>query len=183
MPGLTSVSALILANVELLELQYPFLFEVYEYADDSCAAGQWRGVSSFIMKRRTLGEHPSYVTLTQESYRNTLPGFVGGEDGASSYAILKPGEPDELFVTESIREYPLQPGEVLYTYKGGGGGWGHPYDRDPDAVLEDLLDDLVSPQTAYDTYGVILTDTNGIYTIDHTATKHHRTQTRVSSAP
>ena len=179
----TSVSALILANVELLELQYPFLFEVYEYADDSCAAGQWRGVSSFIMKRRTLGEHPSYVTLTQESYRNTLPGFVGGEDGASSYAILKPGEPDELFVTESIREYPLQPGEVLYTYKGGGGGWGHPYDRDPDAVLEDLLDDLVSPQTAYDTYGVILTDTNGTYTIDHTATKHHRTQTRNERTP
>ena len=170
----TSVSALILANVELLELQYPFLFEEYEYADDSCAAGQWRGVPSFIMRRKTLGEHPSYVTLTQESHRNTLPGFVGGNDGASSYAIIKPGEPDEQFITESIREYPLQPGETLYTYKGGGGGWGNPLDRDPQAVLEDILDDLVSPQTALETYGVAITQTNNTPTIDHTTTNQHR---------
>ena len=170
----TSVSALILANVELLELQYPFLFEEYQYADDSCAAGQWRGVPSFIMKRRTLGEHPSYVTLTQESHRNTLPGFVGGQPGASSYAILKPGQPDQQFITESIREYPLQPGEVLYTYKGGGGGWGNPLNRDPQAVLEDILDDLVSPETAHQTYGVIITNTNNTPTINHTATQNQR---------
>jgi N-methylhydantoinase B len=170
-----SVSALILANVEMQELQYPFLYEQYEYADDSCGAGRWRGVPSFVMRRRTVGEHKALVTLTQESHRHPLPGYVGGSPGASSYAVLRPGRADEVLVTESVLEYQLQPGELIFTFKGGGGGWGRPVERDPQKVLEDVLDGYVSRQTARDVYGVVIgDDASGSAAVDTPATAARR---------
>jgi N-methylhydantoinase B len=42
-----------------------------------------------------------------------------------------------------------------YDY-GGGGGWGNPLDRDPQAVLDDVLDEYVSTEGAARDYGVVL---------------------------
>jgi N-methylhydantoinase B len=165
-----SVSALVLANVEMQELQYPFHFDQYEYADDACGAGRWRGAPGFIMKRRIVGRHPAYVVLTQESHRHPLPGYAGGCDGARSYAIVKHGTPDEQLVTESVREMRFNPGEVLYTFKGGGGGWGSPIDRAPHLVLDDVFDGLVSPTTARDVYGVVVTGDGEGLSVDEDAT-------------
>ena len=44
----------------------------------------------------------------------------------------------------------------MYDY-GGGGGWGNPLDRDPQAVLDDVLDEYVSVEGARRDYGVVLT--------------------------
>jgi N-methylhydantoinase B len=44
----------------------------------------------------------------------------------------------------------------MYDY-GGGGGWGDPFDRDPHAVLDDVLDEYVSVVGAERDYGVVLT--------------------------
>ena len=50
-----------------------------------------------------------------------------------------------------------QPGE-RYEYRyGGGGGWGDPLDRDPQKVLDDVLDEYVSVAGARRDYGVVLT--------------------------
>ena len=46
----------------------------------------------------------------------------------------------------------------MYDY-GGGGGWGHPLDRDPQAVLDDVLDEYVSVTGAERDYGVVFTGT------------------------
>jgi len=43
----------------------------------------------------------------------------------------------------------------MYDY-GGGGGWGDPLDRDPQAVLDDVLDEYVSVGAATREYGVVL---------------------------
>jgi N-methylhydantoinase B len=39
---------------------------------------------------------------------------------------------------------------------GGGGGWGSPVERDPEAVLEDVLDEYVSLEGARRDYGVVI---------------------------
>ena len=39
---------------------------------------------------------------------------------------------------------------------GGGGGWGNPLDRDPQAVLDDVIDEYVSVEGAARDYGVVL---------------------------
>jgi N-methylhydantoinase B len=176
-----SVSALVLANVEMQELQYPTQFDQYEYADDSCGAGRWRGVPGFIMKRRIVGDHPAYVILTQEGHRHPMQGYVGGHEGASSYALVKQGSPDEQLVTESVREMEFAPGDVLYTFKGGGGGWGPPTQRDPEMVLSDVLDGLVSTDTARDVYGIALrTGSDGRLEIDEAASTQLRDALRAA---
>jgi N-methylhydantoinase B len=40
---------------------------------------------------------------------------------------------------------------------GGGGGWGDPLDRDPQAVLDDVWDEYVSIEGAEHEYGVVIT--------------------------
>jgi N-methylhydantoinase B len=52
---------------------------------------------------------------------------------------------------------PLEAGERLIYDYGGGGGWGDPLDRDPQAVLDDVLDEYVSVEGAERDYGVVLT--------------------------
>ena len=46
----------------------------------------------------------------------------------------------------------------MYDY-GGGGGWGNPLDREPQAVLDDVLDEYVSVAGAERDYGVVFTGT------------------------
>ena len=38
----------------------------------------------------------------------------------------------------------------------GGGGWGDPLDRDPEKVLQDIRNELVSMESARNDYGVII---------------------------
>jgi N-methylhydantoinase B len=53
----------------------------------------------------------------------------------------------------------------MYDY-GGGGGWGDPLDRDPSAVLDDVLDEYVSVERAERDYGVVLTGSLEGLTLD-----------------
>ena len=48
-------------------------------------------------------------------------------------------------------------GDVIRVETGGGGGWGHPFDREPERVLEDVLSHFVSRASAEEDYGVVLT--------------------------
>ena len=50
---------------------------------------------------------------------------------------------------------PLEP-EHRWAFQLGGGGWGDPLERDPEAVLDDVLDGYVSAEGARRDYGVVL---------------------------
>jgi N-methylhydantoinase B len=54
----------------------------------------------------------------------------------------------------------------------GGGGWGDPLDRSPEAVLRDVCWGKVSPGAARDDYGVVVAD--GTVDADATAALRHR---------
>jgi N-methylhydantoinase B len=68
----------------------------------------------------------------------------------------------------------LEPGQVFRVCVGGGGGWGDPLERDPQAVLEDVLDELVSLEAARDDYGVILHLVDEVVGVDVDATADQR---------
>jgi N-methylhydantoinase B len=65
----------------------------------------------------------------------------------------------------------VQPGDVLYQASAGGGGHGDPFERDPQKVAGDVLDEKVSRQAAETEYGVILSDD---LQVDEAATKRRR---------
>lgn len=163
------------ANCETQELQFPLLYEQYEYLDDSCAPGRWRGCGTFAMRRRVVGERPAYINVAVVGNEHPMPGYAGGLPGGISYTVVKPGTPDEALITESLALMELQPGESVYSVKGGGGGWGPPHERDPQAVLADFLDGWVSLATARDAYGVALSvDAAGKAEVDDAETARLR---------
>ena len=49
-------------------------------------------------------------------------------------------------------------GDTYIHHMAGGGGWGNPLDRDPQDVLDDVIDGKVSRHAAFTDYGVILHD-------------------------
>ena len=84
-------------------------------------------------------------------------GLNGGRAGQPGRFILNPGTPDEREVPPAGEGIPVRAGDLLTIQTGGGGGWGHPYDRDPADVLRDVQEGFVTPQSARRDYGVALT--------------------------
>ena len=58
---------------------------------------------------------------------------------------------------------------AMVTSEGGGGGWGDPLERSPDAVLDDVRQGYVSIASAREDYGVVI-DPDTLQ-IDRTATQ------------
>jgi N-methylhydantoinase B len=52
----------------------------------------------------------------------------------------------------------LKRGDVLRIETGGGGGYGHPFDRPPASVLDDVLGGFVTAKAAKELYGVAIDD-------------------------
>ncbi len=48
----------------------------------------------------------------------------------------------------------IEAGDVYEHRTAGGGGWGDPFERDPAAVADDVLNEKVSPEAALELYGV-----------------------------
>jgi N-methylhydantoinase B/oxoprolinase/acetone carboxylase alpha subunit len=59
-------------------------------------------------------------------------------------------------VTHTATLLPLHAGEAYEFLSGGGGGWGDPFERDPELVKEDVLDGYVSLEGARRDCGVVL---------------------------
>ncbi|HEV7771898.1 MAG TPA: hydantoinase B/oxoprolinase family protein [Conexibacter sp.] len=146
--------ALRLPPLEMFELQFPWEYVLDEYACDTAAPGRWRGAPAIHYRRRHTDD--MRCTIYNGCARNTLVGYADGGRGAGNYWVIREGEPDELTVTEKCYAEPLAEGSLLFSQSGGGGGWGDPFERDPAAVLDDWLDDLVSIEGARRDYGVVI---------------------------
>ena len=74
----------------------------------------------------------------------------------------------------------VEPGDVVSYYSPSGGGYGSPLDRDPEKVLDDVLDDFISAEHARDVYGVVLraADNGYAWALDPAATEKRRASMR-----
>ena len=144
------------ATIEMMELQFPFRYHKYEYESDAVGHGEFRGVPAFGMSREMVGSHAGCTNIAVQGARHPAPGWAGGMPGAPSWArlVLAPGSEEE--VNEVLPVYFVKPGQTIRTRKGGGGGWGAPLRRQTSRVLDDVLDEIISEQTAHDVYGVVL---------------------------
>ena len=66
----------------------------------------------------------------------------------------------------------IRRGDVFRHVLAGGGGFGDPLDRDPEAVLRDVHNQLLSPAKAEADYGLVIDTVR--WTIDRTATRVRR---------
>ncbi len=83
-------------------------------------------------------------------------GVAGGQSGGSGRAVVNPGTPQERRLVALSDGNVLRRGDTLLLETGGGGGYGHPFDRPAERVLEDVLDGFVSVEAALEQYGVVI---------------------------
>jgi N-methylhydantoinase B len=70
----------------------------------------------------------------------------------------------------------LDRGDAITIRAGGGGGFGPPEEREPEAVARDVRQGYVSPEVARDTYGVVLDPRT--FAVDTAATAKRRDEMR-----
>jgi N-methylhydantoinase B len=146
---------LIKASAELNEVLFPHILRGRNYLTDSGGAGRWRGGcgSHFVKEVRT----PTYVNQYVVNQKHLHPGIAGGDDGSPDRVTLAPGTDHATVVAPTVASFLLGTGERLVYDFGGGGGWGDPFARDPQAVLDDVWDEYVSIEAAERDYGVVIT--------------------------
>jgi N-methylhydantoinase B len=160
-------------SIEGIELKCPVMVERRSLRRDSCGAGKYRGGLGIDMQVRNLVEGRWNF---EQSRRADCPpwGLWGGFAGEpGSYLLRLPGENDFKPMVGAHIPVPVSSEAIVRT--GGGGGWGDPLDRDPEAVRHDVVEEFISPQSARDTYGVIL-GADGM--VDEAATTRQRNALR-----
>lgn len=141
--------------VEFLETGYPVRLLRYGVVPDSGGAGQFRGGCGIIREYEILAED-ALLAVRIDSLKNPPWGIDGGMGGGTGRATVNPGTDRERVLKPLSDGNKLVRGDILRMETGGGGGYGHPFDRPTAKVLEDVLGGYVTREAAERLYGVIL---------------------------
>ena len=156
-------------SIEGIELKCPVLIEDRGLRQDSCGAGKYRGGLGLDVRVRNLVEgrwnfeHTKRENCPPWGLWNGKPGDFGG------YLMRLPGEDDFAMMRGAHVAVPIGAEAIVRT--GGGGGWGDPLERDPEAVRHDVVEELISAHAAFEDYGVVL---DGRGNVDLAATGERR---------
>ena len=152
--------------VEAQEAVQPIVVEHFGLIPDSGGPGRFRGGCGVRRDMRILGEKVKFTNLS-ERQKFAPFGLFGGKPGALGETVINPGEPSERKV-EGKASLDLEYGDVVSFRLCGGGGYGDPTTRNPEAVARDVRLGLVSPEAAREHYGVVIADDG---TVDEEATR------------
>ena len=153
-----SMGGLKTGDSELVELLAPIILHRVEIAEDSAGPGKWRGGCGLTIEIEPVGEEMTAIAWGEGSKYPVL-----GVAGAKA-AIVEPKlargwhrRGDELLreVTQN-GSFVVRRGERYVTRSQGGGGAGDPFERDPAAVLHDVVNGKVSVEAARIEYGVVI---------------------------
>jgi N-methylhydantoinase B len=164
-----------LANAEIVEMRFPYRFGGRELVADTGGPGQWRGSCGTRATKRVRS--PMFVNFSAIGRRWPMRGIAGGKDGSPNRWMLDVGGKNEREET-GLGYLVHLPADSCWSWQlGGGGGWGNPLERDPEAVRDDVLDGYVSVLGARRDYGVVLSDDGRA--VDPAATREERAARRV----
>jgi N-methylhydantoinase B len=139
--------------VEILESDTPLIVEERGLVMDSGGPGKQRGGigRQMIIRSPEDGEHsPKRTTIAVQAGRFVYPpnGMFNGKNGSKAKFLKNDENADPSGLTF------LDPGDRISFVSAGGGGYGDPFERDPEAVEKDVLYGYVSIEKAKQDYGV-----------------------------
>lgn len=162
--------------VEVFESLYPMKLNQLAIRPDSGGPGQFRGGNGLIKRFLCLADE---VHLRTWFERTQCPawGIHGGKDGLPpAVSVVKPNG-EIISGLEKVNDYLLYRDWEVVIQTGGGGGYGDPFQRDPELVAYDYAQGLVSREFAGSAFGVVLDEKGAI---DHAAMEKSRARRNVS---
>jgi N-methylhydantoinase B len=163
---------------EFIDIEFPARLLRYAVRTDSGGPGKFRGGTGVVRETMWLG-HDAILATRFDGVVNPPWGVNGGRSAEPGRCIVNPGTAKEREVKSLEDGVVVTKGDIIRFETGGGGGWGHPFDRDPERVLADVHGDYVSIEAARKDYGVVI-DADKLI-IDAEATEELRTRTRPES--
>ena len=165
-----------MANVETVEAMFPVRYLFRRRLKDSGGGGEFRGGTGgeiALVPHDAPDGGMHYVLSGKGSKFPQSEGLNGGNPGAlNDYVWVHsddskashncfsqslssiPGEKESI----SWGVFPLMGNDALYVRWNGGGGVGDSLDREPSAVLSDVINSLISPEAANEIYGVVISN-------------------------
>ena len=140
--------------VEIMEQAFPVLYKHYALREGSGGAGRHRGGFGleYEIELRRGNARASFV---MDHGRFGPQGVLGGRDGAPNEVSVWQG--DTSYVPEHLskeQDIPLAAGDRVRVRTPGGGGYGNPFERPPELVLEDVRLGRYSVEEAREMFGV-----------------------------
>jgi N-methylhydantoinase B len=153
--------------VEILESDTPLIVEERCLIPDSGGPGKRRGGLGRRKVIRVPDDElapPPPVTIAVQAGRFQYPpeGLFGGGDGSKAQFLKNEAPADPSGLTFAV------PGDRVSFYSAGGGGYGNPFERDPEDVAADVQNGYVSIEKAREDYGVVISPNS--FTVDAAAT-------------
>jgi N-methylhydantoinase B len=141
--------------VEVTEIEAPVLIVERALRIDSGGPGKFRGGLGQVYTWKGLAQG---IRFSWTSQKTVIPpqGLFGGLPGSQGRWLVRPAGGEQFAIEKSIGTAELEENVEVTCLMAGGGGYGDPYDRDPQAVQEDVRLGLVSIGSARRDYGVVL---------------------------
>ena len=142
-----------LQSTEVTEAEQPLQILSCDFLCDRGGPGKFRGGAPFRRDYRFL--EAEAVLQVRSDRRAFQPyGLYGGSPGKPSSNVLNPST--EARVLPSKFTMTIRQDDVFRLELAGAGGWGNPLEREPQLVLEDVVDGFVSLEGAREDYGVVI---------------------------
>lgn len=139
--------------IEVFENKYPVSIFNYGFRKDSGGTGKFRGGCG-LYREYTINAD-GFVSLWFERSVTPAWGLFGGKDGIGPNVNIKSHDEKEKNLLKA-NGLQVKKGTVLTTYTGGGGGFEKPFERNPENVLNDVINKYVSIEKAKDHYRVTI---------------------------
>ncbi|MBL6781569.1 MAG: hydantoinase B/oxoprolinase family protein [Alphaproteobacteria bacterium] len=164
--------------IEIMEQSFPVLYHRYALREGSGGAGYHRG--GFGLEYEVeLRQAEARASFVMDHGRYGPQGVRGGKDGAvNTVTVWRNGEPSIPPHLSKQQDIPLQSGDRVVVATPGGGGYGDPMMRDPEAVRCDVMLERYTKEQAKNYFGVILT-ANGEVDISATTAQRSHAKSRV----
>ncbi len=159
--------------LEFAEIEFGVEIEAFRIHADSGGPGRWRGGCGIIRDVRVLSDAAT-LGLRLDNCKHPAFGVNGGQSGRPGRVVVNPDTASARELKTMSDGNSLEKGDLLRIITPGGGGWGSPLQRPAETVLEDVLDGFISPESAFDDYGVVLRR-DGV-SVDLAATEDRRVE-------
>jgi N-methylhydantoinase B len=167
-------------SVEMSEMLYPVRIDKQEIGTDSMGHGKHLGGPGVDI-RITPTSGAMECNLFGDGSSNPPFGVLGGTYAIGGGSYKESLTTGKRIYCSSKGHLTIGADEIWVGHSSGGGGYGDPLERDPEAVLESIFDGLLSIESAETVYGVAIN--RAMMTIDFAKTKRLRKTIASERAP